>query len=57
MNTNKSTVEPPSPGTIAAEKARARCNGYSDEKRANLFKVGMAIINGGKSKVNAESRR
>lgn len=30
----------------AAERVRSRYNGYSDEKRASLLKLGMMIING-----------
>jgi hypothetical protein len=32
-------------GTVIAEKARAKANKYSDEKRSALLEKGMAIIN------------
>ncbi len=34
-----------SPGTLAAEKARARGNKYSKEKRAELLKCGLVTMN------------
>jgi len=34
-------------GTIGAEKARSRANGYTDVKREELLKKGLSIIYGG----------
>ena len=43
-------------GTVIAEKARAKANKYTDQKRSALLDKGMAIIYGGfdhaKSPVN-----
>jgi hypothetical protein len=43
-------------GTVIAERARAKANKYTDEKRSALLEKGMAIIYGGlehaKSTVN-----
>jgi hypothetical protein len=43
-------------GTVIAEKARAKANKYTDQKRSALLEKGMAIIYGGldhaKSSVN-----
>jgi hypothetical protein len=43
-------------GTVIAEKARAKANKYTDQKRSALLEKGMAIIYGGldhaKSPVN-----
>jgi hypothetical protein len=39
--------ESKSPGTLIAEKARAKANSHSDEKRHELLEQGMAIIYGG----------
>lgn len=40
------STETKSRGTVIAEKARARGNAHSDEKRASLIEQGMAIIYG-----------
>ena len=39
-------------GSLVAEKARAKANGYTDEKRNSLRERGMALIYGGANSVH-----
>jgi hypothetical protein len=39
-------------GTVIAEKARAKANKYTDEKRSALLEKGMSIIYGGLNHAN-----
>jgi hypothetical protein len=54
MKTSAQAIK--SRGTVIAEKARAKANKYTDQKRSALLDKGMAIIYGGldhaKSPVN-----
>jgi hypothetical protein len=50
-------VEKKSRGTVIAEKARARANAYSDEKRASLIEQGMAVIYGGSDHAKRANHR
>jgi hypothetical protein len=45
-------------GTVIAEKARAKANSFSDEKRQSLTERGMALIYSGPgyAKVDADRR-
>ena len=56
MRMKKSVEIVKSRGTVIAEKARAKANKYTDEKRSALLARGMAIMYGGlehaKSTVN-----
>jgi hypothetical protein len=45
-------AEPKSSGTKIAEKARAKANFFTDEKRKTLLDQGVAIIRGGCKKEN-----
>jgi hypothetical protein len=49
--------EQTTPGTIMAEKARARANGYTDLKRSDLLKKGMAAIYGNKDHAKTHVHR
>jgi hypothetical protein len=44
-------------GTMAAEKARARANGFTDAKREDLLKRGLSIIYGGNGRAKAHAGR
>jgi hypothetical protein len=44
-------------GTIGAEKARARANGYTNAKREDLLRKGLSIIYGGDGRAKAHAGR
>ncbi len=44
-------------GTVGAEKARAKANGYTDIKREDLLKKGLSIIYGGGGNAKAHVGR
>lgn len=44
-------------GTIGAEKARARANGYTDVKREDLLRKGLSIIYGGDGRAKTHASR
>jgi hypothetical protein len=56
LGMKKSVQAIKSRGTVMAEKARAKANKYTDQKRSALLEKGMSIIYGGfnhaKSSVN-----
>jgi len=44
-------------GTLGAEKARARANAYTDQKREELLRKGLSIIYGGDANAKAHTGR
>ena len=55
MKTSVQAVK--SRGTVIAEKARAKGNKYTDQKRSALLERGMAIIYGGPDRAKATAHR
>lgn len=53
----KTDSEPKSKGTLIAERARARVNTYSEEKRRELLDRGMAMIYGAAKPAKSHGNR